>query len=340
MTSFRFAMIAFFAGLIPHTWGIAQSSGKDISTFRIMTFNILQGGEEAKNVGFNNSLFGGSRFDELASAIHLAKADVIGIQEDSQSDKLLRELGKGWQRIGSIYSRMPIKKVSVEPYLTVVRLTMPDGRFLTLVNCHWTPPSKGYGPDLAQKELQNNPMLASPETMAQRIAERCAVPDGARGYKATMKPLRIAMDRMEPVILTGDFNEPSHLDWTEAYAKSGQDRWVKNPTGTPLRFAVKWPGSKLLEDIGMIDSYRYVYPDEVKKPGNTWTPKYPVQTPGRRPYGEQCLDRIDRIYHSGTALVPLTAEVVGEEKTVADLVFTGPWPSDHRAVVVTFKWKY
>ena len=89
----------------------------------------------------------------------------------------------------------------------------------------------------------------------------------------------------------------------------------------------------------MIDSFRQAHVDEVKKPGNTWTPSYPERTPGRRPYGDQVLDRIDRIYHQGNDVKVVSAQVVGEKGDTSDIVIKGRWPSDHRAVVVEYKWK-
>ncbi len=315
----------------------AQSVEATDAVIRVMTFNILQGGGEAKNVGFDDKLFGGSRMDEIAAVIRLAEADVVGVQEDCPSDHLLKALGDGWQRVGSIYSRCPIDKVSVQPYLTVVEIQRPGGRRVTMVNCHWFPSAKGYGPDLAQAELKAAPQLTDAAAAGRRIAEKCAIPNGARGYNATLKPLLEAIMTKKDVLLTGDFNEPSHLDWTLAYTQNGPDRWVKNPTPTPLRFAVRWPGSVALADAGLIDSFRAVHPDEVRKPGFTWTPEYPDKTPGRRPYGEQVRDRIDRIYHVGHGLEPTDARVIGESKDNADVVFEDRWPSDHRSVVVTFR---
>ncbi len=309
------------------------------TSIRVMTFNILQAGGEASNVGFNNSDFAGSRMDELAAVIRLADADIVGVQEDCTTDALLRELGEPWQRIGSIYSRLPLSKVSVEPYLTVAKAELNAGRAVTLVNCHWLPPPKGYGPDLAQAELKSNNNLSQTDAMASRIIERCSISSGPRGYEATLMPLQAAIGKNESVILTGDFNEPSHLDWTERFAKEGTDRWVVNPTGTPLRFAVEWPGSKRLATIGMLDSYRVVHANEVERIGVTWTPAYPEKTPGRRSYGDQVLDRIDRIYHASGSLSPVAAEVVGEDPSTSDIVFSGRWPSDHRAVVVDFQVK-
>ena len=176
-------------------------------------------------------------------------------------------------------------------------------------------------------------------SLAKLVEEKVARRGGTRGYRATIDPLEEAIEEKRAIFLVGDFNEPSHLDWTEHYAKNGSDRWVDNPTGTPLRLPVQWPGSVLLENIGMVDSFRQVHNDEVKKPGNTWTLPYPSQTPGRRPYGDQVLDRIDRIYHHGNNVQVLSAEVVGEKGDTSDIVIKGRWPSDHRAVVVEYKWK-
>lgn len=307
------------------------------TSLRVMTFNILQAGGEASNVGFNNSYFDGSRIDELAAVIRLADVDVVGVQEDCPSDALLRELGNAWYRVGSIYSRLPLTKVSVEPYLTIAKVELTEDRSVTIVNCHGFPPKNGYGPDLAQAELRAQPDLSNTNSITRRIIEKCSVPQGPRGYEATVQPLEKAMENHEAVILTGDFNEPSHLDWTERYAKEGTDRWVVNPTGKTLRFAIEWPGSKRLASIGMQDSYRVVHPNEVERMGITWTPPYPEKTPGRRKYGEQVLDRIDRVYHAGEMLYPIAADVVGEGASTSDIVFPGRWPSDHRAVVIDFR---
>ena len=77
--------LLFFVGLV----SISQLGARELTKFRLMTFNILQGGGNAKNVGFGNELFGGSRIDEITSAIKLAEADVVGIQEDCSSKSCL-----------------------------------------------------------------------------------------------------------------------------------------------------------------------------------------------------------------------------------------------------------
>jgi hypothetical protein len=57
-----------------------------------MSCNILQGGGDASNVGFSNRDFDGSRYDELVAVIRLAQADVVGVQEDDGSDRLVTAL--------------------------------------------------------------------------------------------------------------------------------------------------------------------------------------------------------------------------------------------------------
>ena len=328
--------LLFILGLV----FISQLGAQELTKFRLMTFNILQGGGNAKNVGFGNELFGGSRIDEIASAIKLARADIVGIQEDcsSKSKAILNELGDGWYRAGKVYSKFPAQLIhsNRDRSLEVVDVELAGSRVVRIVNCHWWP--NNYGPFLAQEKLRADLHLDL-NNLAKLVKQKGARKGGTRGYTATLEPLEEAIDEKRAIFLVGDFNEPSHLDWTDHYAKNGSDRWVDNPTGIPLRLRVQWPGSILLKNIGMIDSFRQVHADEVKKPGNTWTPPYPERTPGRRPYGDQVLDRIDRIYHHGNNVQVLSAKVVGEKGNTSDIVIKGRWPSDHRAVVIEYKWK-
>src|SRR5690606_9254807 len=53
-----------------------------LNQVNILSFNILQGGHDASNVGFPNSKFNGSRFDDLVNVILETNADIVGVQED------------------------------------------------------------------------------------------------------------------------------------------------------------------------------------------------------------------------------------------------------------------
>lgn len=110
--------------------------------------------------------------------------------------------------------------------------------------------------------------------------------------------------------LTGDFNVASHLDYAN----------------------VPWKCSQECAHAGLADSYRSVHPDNrtyppafaYDEPGITWTPK-----PSQEPYG--VYDRIDFVYSSGSNVRCIFSEELDGRNSVS------PWPSDHRAVVSTFR---
>ena len=79
----------------------------------------------------------------------------------------------------------------------------------------------------------------------------------------------------------------------------------------------------------MKDSYRTFYPDEVVKPGHTWT-----TLPEASAYKE-VLDRIDFVLFSGKKMKLKNSQIVGEESPLSDIRFKN-YPSDHRAVLSTF----
>lgn len=313
-----------------------------VDTVRVMTFNILQGGAPANEIGSTSPLFNQPRYDQIAAAIIQSGADVVGVQENSKPAEILSRLqadDANWQRRGDIYSRLPLSAVSPgNQDLSLARVDLGNGKTMVVHNTHWTPAN--YGPMIVQERMIVGGSLTEQDILA-------ASDKGAQ-YQNTVNKVKPYLDAGDIVVLTGDFNEPSHLDWSENYATQGGDRWVNNPTNTALRFDVEWKGSKALAEAGMLDAYREYFDDEVAKPGDTWTPPYANGTPGRRPYDaewdevsqesiprNQVLDRIDRIYVGGTDVWITNAGVVGEHNTFAEVVFEGDWPSDHRAVITT-----
>jgi hypothetical protein len=311
--------------------------------FTVMSFNVLEAGGDAPEVGFPNASFGGSRRDDLARVIRACGADFVGLQECGPVAWLLQELGPAWRGFatggskytGGIVSRFALEPLVAEDYLTAARVKLPGGASLVLVNAHWWP-NGGVASIMIQQRLREGSVPADLRRFeAEMIAASDASP-GPRGYLHTLEVLRPYLRAGENVLLTGDFNGSSHLDWTARAAESGLDRWVKNTSGRPLRFKIEWPGSQALADAGLLDAYRTVFPDEVAKPGITWTPPYPPAVPGRRPYDDQVLDRIDRLYFAGRGLKLVSVGVVGESAANCEQVHAGPWPSDHRAVTATF----
>jgi hypothetical protein len=126
-----------------------------------------------------------------------------------------------------------------------------------------------------------------------------------------------------PLFLTGDFNTPSHRDWTPAMQGLRPDA---------IRYPVVWPSTALLEAAGLRDSFREAHPDPTQAPGLTWTAGMPA--PYIRPH--ETLDRIDFIF-SGGPVATLDSRVFGEAGGSGVDASVTPWPSDHRAVVSTFE---
>jgi len=117
------------------------------------------------------------------------------------------------------------------------------------------------------------------------------------------------LDEGYPVFLTGDFNEPSSLDYGAETV--GTRKGIDEP--------VPWPVSEKLLDLGFRDSYREQHPDPVKVPGVT----------------HRSGERIDLVYAAGPSET-VGSKLIGDPKAPdVDEGFT-PWSSDHFAVLSTF----
>ena len=146
-----------------------------------------------------------------------------------------------------------------------------------------------------------------------------------------IKPFLAETDSI-PIIMAGDFNIHSHLDWTEA------TKDMYNHGGT----VVEWPVSKAMETAGFIDSYRKIHPDPVQQLGTSW--KYGQggvvePTVELRKQKSTRQDRIDYIYYKGSSLEAIQSEC--HYSTVGDkIIYHGQeffYPSDHGFLVTTFK---
>ena len=143
----------------------------------------------------------------------------------------------------------------------------------------------------------------------------------ARGREVTerLRQIKSLSDKQAPVFVVGDFNEPSHLDWTVRAAKSGRH---------PIK--VDYPHSLAITKAGFADAYRTIHPDEMENPGYTWSSFYKFDDPTTHH------DRIDFVYFKGKGIKLNAVNIFGENREDADIVIS-PYPSDHRAVVADFK---
>ena len=282
-------------------------------SIRVMTFNIWHGGDAGKQP-----------LSQTLEVIRAAKADVVGLQEThgnkkngtspDNGQKLAKMLGWNYFDQGertAILTRFTI--ITNTPRKWGVSLRLPSGREAWMFNAHLMhAPYQPY-------QLLGIPYADAPfiKTAAEAVSEaRQARGEQVGRLLAELKP---ALAAGQPVFLTGDFNEPSHQDWTQRAADAGK---------CPV--AVEYPTTLAITQAGMRDAFRAVFPDEVANPGRTWTPITKLDDPKDRH------DRIDMIFMGGTKMTVKSCEVVGEDRKFADLVVQ-PYPSDHRAVVATIE---
>ncbi|MEU6894908.1 HAD-IA family hydrolase [Streptomyces sp. NPDC046557] len=288
-----------------------------VRELKVMSWNLWLGGAPVD----------GHRDKQLKVLLD-ANVDIVGLQETAGTSTRELAAALGWHHHQAghnlgILSRYPITARFGDPAPSgygaagvTVRLDSRDGvpQDVTVWNAHlnYTP----YGPYDASFDRLPVPVLIEHETASGRLREIQVI-------LGAMTP-DLATSGTTPVLLVGDFNAPSHLDWTEAAA--------------PLHGGcgpVEWPVTKATEAAGLRDSYRVAHPDPVRAPGTTWSPLHPLHEDGSGRAEPQ--DRIDYVLFSGDRLDvrDAVAHVTGAPRPYPD-VKANEWPSDHAAVITTF----
>ncbi|MDZ4767162.1 MAG: endonuclease/exonuclease/phosphatase family protein [Chloroflexota bacterium] len=276
----------------------AQNQALEPIDLRVMTFNIWVGGELVD-------------FGKVIEAIQLADADVVGLQEPGGNAARIAA-ALGWQHVSErlhIISRYPL----IDPpdgNGVYIYVQVRPGEVVALANTHL--PSDPYGPYL----------LRDGESLEAVLENERVTRLESDFFQSLVTTLPGVVEAGYPLVLTGDFNAPSHLDWTDAMVG----------VVPHIPFAVEWQVSRTLEELGFIDSYRAIYPDPTARVGMTWTPGYPVP---RLREGE-VVDRIDYVYAAGNVQV-LDSQIVGELGGADVDIAVDPYPSDHRGVVSTLR---
>ncbi|MFC8513812.1 HAD-IA family hydrolase [Streptomyces sp. NPDC057257] len=260
-----------------------------------------------------NLWYGGTKVDDHRAkqlkVILDTEADVVGLQETAGT--AARELAEalGWyhheagENLGVI-SRHPITAGLGDPDVGFygaagARISVDGLREVDVwtAHLHYTP----YGPyEAAFDGLPPAELIAHEGVRLGQMRE-------------ALRWIAESGGAERPVILTGDFNCPSHLD----------------------RPDVDWPVTRAAEEAGLRDSYREAHPDPVLAPGHTWSPIHPVHE--ENPARPEPQDRIDYVLHNGHGLDVIDARTVvtGVPRPWPD-VAGNDWPSDHAAVLTTF----
>ena len=158
---------------------------------------------------------------------------------------------------------------------------------------------------------------------------------------AVLADAKKEIDNQRIVILGGDFNEPSFLDW------GGNTASMRDHNG----LIVKWTCSSLLHQAGFKDTYREMYPDAVTHPGFTCNAgnKDVVKKELCWALGVDDRERIDQTYfYPDSRLKLVDAKIIGPKEDfwdnkiqfepTEDEIITPNciWPSDHKAVLSVF----
>ncbi len=298
--------LAVLGAIAPATAVSAAPSSQSV-TVKVMSYNILWGGDEL-NLSNGTWCHEGQAcqeetFAQTVNVIRTSGADVVGLNEaDTHTQEVADALGWYADARMHVVSRFPL----VDPAGANGRYTYVEvqpNKMIAVGNVHL--PSDEYGPELVRDGYALADILEA--------ENRLRVP-ALRPYVDALTP--VANTGM-PSFLVGDYNSPSHLDWTAAMVG----------VRPAVRESIDWPVTRPMADAGFSDSYRAVHPNPATRFGLTWTAGYPGMP------SNETHDRIDYVQSRNATAV--SSKIVGESPANADIVVS-PWPSDHRAVLSTF----
>jgi len=300
-------------------------------TLRVLVWNVLHGA---------NDVVDGA--EKALAVIRASNADLVLMQEsyDIDGDRpllgawLAEQLGwNQWQADSPhlcILTRFDItERFTHEPWHAVgARLVDDRGRDFIAWSI-WI----DYR-DYITGKLRDTPDITDGDLLESEFVRSQRLPQAQR-IIAQLETLG-HLDLSIPLLVGGDWNTPSHLDWT-----LDTSRVYKR------RRALDLPVSLAMAEAGFIDSFRTVHPNPVQRPGITWSPMY--RTSGGK---DQGFERIDRLYihrpdavnegedgpKAGWKLKPVAGQVypiVWEDDTIP--VPDRQFPSDHGAVLMELR---
>lgn len=298
--------------------------------------------------------------DMIADVIRDSGADVITLSESdaAYAQRLVNDLARRGYRF-HVYG--PNKDVSVVSRYPILE-TGEFNRFSkAVIDVNGTPVAvysghlayqwyvcylpRGYGggtpagnptSEYGWNKIPGGPITDVPLIMD--LNEKSGRPESIRQFVADAKQ---EIEKGRLVVMAGDFNEPSHLDWSAAT----KDLYDHHGTIVP------WQSTTLLEQAGYLDAYRAKYPDPVTHPGFTWPSDNPAVATSQLTWAPEAdeRDRIDYVFYRPDDRLSLqAATVVGPRKSILRnqrvaetgddpiLEPLGGWPTDHKSVMATF----
>jgi len=275
---------------------------------KIMSFNIA-----AETLCLNNNS------QIIVQIVKSVNPDILGIQEinchnettnEYTNSNLYEQISKTMKYFyklnenthTAIFSKLPISDTSPKFKGIIVKR---NNDLIGVFNIHLT--DEPYQPYQIAKIPYGDYPFVNSETEAIEYAKNAR----SKTIQDLLAEIKFTKEKynLSTIIILGDFNEPSHRDWTTQMA---------NISIHP--FKIEFPSVKYFEDNGFVDSFRHVYPNPLTNNGFTWP------TPNKYSVKETLEDRIDYILVKSKNMKIIDADIIGEKEFKI-------WPSDHRACV-------
>lgn len=296
-------VFSFFITIVLFCWScdkntVLKAVPEEYNEFRVMTYNVL----------YTTSN------ESIVSTIRASGADIIGLQEISRS-----RLMDVQQKLGYYYYSFPKTTANMSDQDTGILSRFKIVRFLNNGVVVQVNPSF----NVALFTVHLSPYPYQPYDFRDgKITTEAQAVAGASFRLNEINPVLEEMTEIKsegiPVFLTGDFNEPSHLDWTSETAA----------VNLHFKKVVAWPVSTAITESGWQDAFRLQYANAANFPGNTWTTIEATN---------EVYDRIDMIYH----VLPNTF-TLQDVRLVAGIgdaagIAVADYASDHYAVIATYE---
>ena len=315
----------------------------------VLQLNLWRGATKVSN-GLN----------AVANIVRESRADVaLFCETDNDAPDAIRNIlassGDTWYAVSAgnkgLVSRYPIVSSENPSQWWMKAILDVNGATLAVYPVHLQPRyytpylPRGYGGDAASgvtSEYGLNKIPTGPITDT-AILSQVNTNSGRSSVMATViSNAQTERNAGRKVIIGGDFNEPSHLDWTA----STKNTFGRNGVVYP------WDTTKNLANAGYVDGYRSKYADPLVYPGITWPSDNPnVDVTSIEELSDvDTRDRLDFVFHRpADGLSLISARIVGPEGTVAtnmrlpresiDTIWTpsATWPSDHKGNLQRFR---
>ena len=341
--------LVLFILLIPVVFAFKNNTEKNKHQITVLSLNIWQEGTKVE---------GG--YEAIVNEIARLKPDFITLSEVRNykntrfCDRITQSLNEKGLTYYSFFSDDSglLSKYPISDSLTIFPLKNDHGSIYKLkttihgipfavytahldyLNCAYYLP-RGYNGNTWMK-------LRKPVVDEKKIEKMNSASKRGDAIRNFIEDANREFENGATIILGGDFNEPSHMDWTE----ETKDLYDHNG------LVFNWTVTALLAENGYIDSYREMYPSVIKNPGFTYPSSNkdkPIKKLTWAPSADE-RERIDFIFYKTPGALSLKSiKIVGPNTSIkkSEVIieetedeFIEPlevWPTDHKGLFAVFE---